>query len=215
MYVLKATFDPDLAIKKVGELLALGDEPERLAEKLGVGSHVDRIRDGIAKGDFKRLFDHIERLRKFIEFEKQMETIRSGKWAFNFMGKGFAEKRLEGLALKRRKLGSLIEAPRWFYKQERVRLISMLRDFAVELSEQGDAEWMEVEVSDLDYPIVNMFESGDTAKAKALIAELDKPFADLDPKFVLTGMEGHRTLNFDFAKSLVTFYMPPRLAEEV
>jgi len=214
MYVLKATFEPDLAVNKVGEMLALAEEPERLAEKLGLPGQVDFVKKGIEQADFKRLLKDMEKLKQFVEIEKQIDDIKNGRWAFNFMGKGFGEKKIAGLEEKRRKLGSLIGAPRWFYKQERVRLLAAIRDYAMEISEQGDSEWVEMAMVAVKYPVMDMFESGDHAAAKSLLAAIEKPFAEIDPHFVLNQIEGHRTLTFDFEKSLVTYYVPPRLAEE-
>ena len=189
MYVLKATFEPKLALEKVSEILALAEEPERVAEKLGIVGPIERVRAGIDQRDFKRLLKDMERLHQFVAIEKQMADIREGRWAFNFMGKGYANKQLDKLSEKRRKLGSLIEAPRWFYKQERVRLLAALRDYAMDISEQGDSEWVDMDYHAGHFPIVGMFESGDTNAARELIAQLEKPFAELSPRFVLTGIE--------------------------
>jgi hypothetical protein len=210
MYVLCATFEPELALNKVAELLALADTPDRLAEKLAIQDELDRVKAGVAGGSFKRLVQDIERIRKFLDLEKEMEDIRAGKWAFAFMGKSFAEGKLKALAEKRRKFGSLIEAPRWYYQQERVRLLSAMRDAALEGSEQGDAEWVESANRPIPYPIVDLFEKGDITGAKTLAAYLEKPLKDLDAKWILTQLEGNRALHFNFEKSIVMFYAPVR-----
>ena len=41
MYVITATFDEELAFARIREMLALGDAPEALAERLGIMRDVD------------------------------------------------------------------------------------------------------------------------------------------------------------------------------
>lgn len=208
MQLLRATFDRDRAYEKVSELLALEDNPERLAEKLNLPRDVEKIQAGITATPCKKLVTDVEKLKEFVELEKEIENIRSGNWTFAFMGKSFAEKKIEGLMEKRRKYGSLIETPRWFYKLDRVWLLNALRDYAFDASHQGDAEWAAEDVESLSLPMTRMFETGDVDAAKVVAQQLSKPFKDVDPTFILTSLEGHRTLYFDLESQAAFYFMP-------
>lgn len=208
MHILRATFDRERAYEKVNELLALEDNPERLAEKLSLARDLEKINAGIAAVPFKRLVSEVEKLHEFVELEDEIDKVRSGNWAFAFMGKGFAEKKIATLLEKRRKFGSLIETPRWFYRQDRVWLLNAIRDYALDASNQGDAEWVEQEVESLPLPVSQMLENGDVDQAKSMAQELGKPLKDIDPLFVLTLLEGHRTFYFDMDKQQAYYYAP-------
>lgn len=207
MHLLRATFDRDRAYEKISELLALEDHPERLAEKLSLPRDVEKIKAGIAVTSYARLLKEVEKLREFVALEKEIEEVQSGKWTFSFMGKGFAEKKIATLMDKRRKFGSLIETPRWFFRQERVWLLNVLRDYALDSSNQGDAEWVENPLDTFTMPVSHMLETGDLDAAKVMVAELGKPFKDVDPAFVMTRLEGHRTLYFDVDKRHAYYYV--------
>lgn len=208
MHILRATFDRDRAYEKVNELLALEDNPERIAEKLNLPRDVEKVTAGIAATSFKRLVTEVEKLREFVELEDEIEKIQSGNWTFGFMGKGFAEKKIASLMEKRRKFGSLIETPRWFYRQDRVWLLNALRDYALDSSNQGDAEWIEDGMEKLTLPVSQMLENGDVEMAKTMADQLSKPLKDVDPLFVLTLLEGHRTFLFDMDKQQAYYYLP-------
>lgn len=208
MHLLRATFDRDLAYEKIGELLALHDNPERLAEKLGLPRDVEKIKAGIEVTPYKRLITEVEKLREFVLLEKEIEDVKSGKWTFGFMGKGFAEKKVATLMEKRRKFGSLIETPRWLFRQERVWLLNSLRDYALDSSNQGDAEWVEDPLESLQLPVSQMLETGNVEEAKLMASELGKPLKDVDPAFVMTRLEGHRTLFFDVEKRHAYYFLP-------
>jgi hypothetical protein len=208
MSLLRATFDRELACEKVNELLALEDKPERLAEKLNVPRDVEKIRAGLAKISFKKLVSEVEKLREFVELEKEIADVEAGKFTLSFLGKGYAVKKLEGLMERRRKFGSLIETPRWFFSQERVWLLNSVRDYALDSSHQGDAEWAQEELESLPLPVSAMFEAGNVETAKAMAAQLGLPFHDTDPQFVLTQLEGHRALYLDMEKQAAFYFMP-------
>jgi len=192
----------------------MGKEPERLAQRLGQPEETESIKRGIQENNMKALVDGVERVQEFLDIEKEIDQVENGRWAMGFMGKGFREKRLKKLRAKRSEYGSLIDAPRAFYQLDRVRLVGLIRDFALDCAEQGDAEWIDSESRPIPYPMVEMFEQGDVDAAKKVASALGKPFESLDPEYLLQHMEGHRALHFDFEKSLVTFYGPIRGANE-
>ncbi len=208
MYVIIATFDSEQAFARMAEVLALGDTPERLAEQLGITRDLTSVKEGVANVSFKRLIDELARLKQFIEVEKQIEDVKTDKSMLRFLGAKFKEKQLTKLQEQRRKFGSLIEAPRWFYQQPRVRLLSAIRDYALDASQQGDATWNDVDEKKLVFPIADMFEAGDVAFAEALITQLEKPLRDVDPRFILEKFEGNRSISFDFTTSMATYYAP-------
>lgn len=208
MHLLRATFDRDLAYEKISELLALDDNPERLAERLSIPRDVEKVKLGIAVSPYKRLVTEVEKLKEFVDLEKEIEQVQSGKWTFGFMGKGFAEKKVASLLEKRRKFGAIIETPRWFFRQERVWLLNALRDYALDSSNQGDAEWVENPLDHLMLPVSRMLETGDVAAAKDMADHLSRPFKDVDPAFVMTRLEGHRTLYFDTEKRHAFYFVP-------
>ncbi|MEM1059638.1 MAG: hypothetical protein AAGK14_10350 [Verrucomicrobiota bacterium] len=214
MYVLCATFDPKLALSKVKEMLAMGEEAERLAQRLGQPDEAAAIKDGVENGSMKALVEGVTRVQEFLDIEKEIEQVENGRWAMGFMGKGFRDKKLKKLRAKRSGYGSLIDAPRDFYQLNRVRLLGLIRDFALDCAEQGDAEWIDTESRPLHFPLAEMFEQGDVDRARKIASALGKPFGNLDPEFVLKTMEGHRALSFDFEKNLVTFYGPIRGSNE-
>ncbi|HEY0257073.1 MAG TPA: hypothetical protein VGC39_06495 [Candidatus Methylacidiphilales bacterium] len=208
MYIIIATFEAEQAFARASELLALGDAPERLAERLGIMRDVAVVKEGVAVTSFKRLINDLARLKQFIEIEKQIEEVEGDKSMLRFLGAKFKEKQLAKLQNERRKFGSLIEAPRWFYKQPRVQLLSAIRDYALDGSQQGDATWSDVDEKKLVFPIAEMFEAADTVFAETLIAQLEKPLKDVDPHFLLEKFEGNRSITFDFKTSMATYYAP-------
>jgi hypothetical protein len=208
MYIITATFEAEQAFARASELLALGDAPDRLAERLGVMRDVAVIKQGVAVSPFKRLIEDLLRLKQFIEIEKQIEDVQNDKTMLRFLGARFKEKQLAKLQSERRKFGSLIEAPRWFYKQPRVQLLSAIRDYALDGSQQGDAAWTDVDEKSLVFPIAEMFEAADLVFAETLVKELERPLKDIDPHFLLEKFEGNRSIAFDFKTSMATYYAP-------
>jgi len=208
MYIIAASFDLDAALSRASEVLALGDSPERLAEKLGITRDLEMVKEGVAVTSFKRLMTDIIKLKQYIEVEKQIEDIKGGKSMLGFLGTKFKDKQVAKLEEDLRKFGALIEAPRWFYKQPRVQLLSAVRDYALDGSQQGDAAWIEVEAEDLVFPIGNMYEHADQAFAQKVEEQLEKPLKDVDPRFLLEKFEGNRSISFDFEKGVATYYTP-------
>jgi len=208
MHIIAASFDPDAALSRTSEVLALGDSPERLAEKLGITRELDVVKEGVAPASFKRLLTDIVKLKQYVEVEKQIESIKGDKSMLRFLGDKFKEKQVAKLEEELRKFGALIEAPRWFYRQPRVQLLQAIRDYALDGSQQGDAAWIEVASEDLVFPIVNMYEHADQPFAQKVAAQLEKPLKDIDPKFLLEKFEGNRSISFDFEKGVATYYTP-------
>jgi hypothetical protein len=208
MYIITATFDPDAAFTRTSELLALGDSPERLAERLGITRDLEVVKQGVANASFKRLLNDMKELKHFVEINRQIEEVRNGKSMLRFLGEGFKEKQIAKLEEESRKFGNLIEAPKWFYQQPRVQLLSAIRDYALDGSQQGDAAWTQIEQEKLVFPIVTMFETADKAFAEELITQLEKPLKDIDPRFLLEKFEGHRSITFDFDKGMAMYYTP-------
>src|SRR5271156_3938046 len=152
MYIITATFDPDAAFARASELLALGDSPERLAERLGISQDLAIVRQGVAPSSFKRLLTDIGQLKHFIEINKQIDEVKNDKSALRFLGTGFKERQIAKLKEQGGKFVSLIDAPLWFYQQPRVRLLSAIRDYALDGSQQGDAAWTDVEKDKMAFP---------------------------------------------------------------
>ncbi len=208
MYIITATFDADAAFARASELLALGDSPERLAERLGITRDLTVVKQGVQTASFRRLFSDLKHLKKYVDIQNQMEDIKGGKTMMRFLGDGFKEKQLARLEEEAKRLGSLIDTPAWFYQQPRVQLLSAIRDYALDGSQQGDAVWTEVERDKLVFPIVAMFETADKTFAQDLVAQLEKPLKDVDPRFLLEKFEGHRSITFDFDKGMAMYYTP-------
>jgi hypothetical protein len=208
MYFITATFDPDAAFARASELLALGDSPERLAERLGVTRDLDIVKQGVLSSPFKRLMNDMQQLKHYVDLNKQIEDTRNGKTMLRFLGEGVKEKQIAKLEAEVKKMGSLIEAPKWFYQQPRVHLLSSIRDYALDGSQQGDAAWTELDRDSLKFPIAEMFESADKVFAQELMVQLEKPLKDVDPRFLLEKFEGHRSITFDFDKGVAIYYTP-------
>jgi len=208
MHIIAASFDPEAALTRTREVLALGDSPERLGEKLGITRDLDIVKQGVVNSSFKRLMADINKLKQYKEVEKQLDEVKTDKSMLRFLGASFKEKQIAKLEEDLRKFGSLIEAPRWFYKQPRVQLLSAIRDYALDGSQQGDAAWIEVEEDNLVFPIVNMYEQADQAFAQSVVSQLERPLKDIDTKFVLEKFEGNRSITFDFEKGVATYYTP-------
>lgn len=208
MYIITASFDAEAAFAKTSEMLALGDSPERLAERLGITRDLDVVKEGVQNVSFKKVMTDINQLKHFIEIEKHIEEIKGGQTMGRFLGEKFKEKQIHKLEEQRRKFGSLIEAPRWFYKQPRVQLLSAIRDYALDGSQQGDAVWTEIDEEKLTFPIADMFEAADHVFAEKLIAQIEKPLKDIDPRFLLEKFEGNRSISFDFEKGVAIYYTP-------
>ncbi len=208
MYIITATFDADAAFARTSEMLALGDSPERLAERLGITRDLDVVKQGVVNAPFKRLINDIKQIKHFVEINKQIEDVKSGKSALGFLGAGFRQKQIAKLEEQRRKFGSLIEAPKWFYQQPRVQLLSSIRDYALDGSQQGDAVWTEIDGDKLVFPIAAMFETADKAFAENLVAQIERPLKDIDPRYLLEKFEGNRSITFDFDKGMAIYYTP-------
>jgi hypothetical protein len=208
MYLITATFEVEAAIERTHELLALSDSPERLAERIGITRDLDMVKLGVAQTSYKQLTLDIIKLKQYLGIEKQIEEVKAGKTMYRFLGNAFQEKQITKLEDERRKFGSLIEAPRWFYKQPRVQLLAAIRDYALDGSLQGDAAWTEVEEQTLVFPIAQMFETADQEFAEKLVEQLEKPLKDTDPRFLLEQFEGNRSITFDFEKNIVFYYTP-------
>lgn len=208
MYIITATFDPDAAFTRTSELLALGDSPERLAERLGVARDLEMIKQGVASASFKRVLNDIRELKQIVEIDRQIEDLKKDKSMLRFLGSGFKEKQVAKLEAERQKAGGLIEGPAWFYQQPRVLLLASIRDYALDGAEQGDAAWVETDPNKLAFPIVSMFETADQAFAENLVAQIEKPLKDIDPRFLLEKFEGHRSITFDFDKGVAVYYTP-------
>jgi hypothetical protein len=208
MYIITATFDADAAFARTSELLALGDSPERLAERLGITRDLEMVKQGVANASFKRLMADLKQLELFVDINRKIEDVKAGKTLMRFLGEGAKEKQIAKLEEEARKLGSLIEAPKWFYQQPRVQLLSSIRDYALDGSQQGDAAWAEVEQESLVFPIANMFESADKVFAQTLVSQIEKPLKDIDPRFLLENFEGNRSITFDFDKGVAIYYTP-------
>jgi hypothetical protein len=208
MHIIAASFDAEAALSRASEVLALGDSPERLAEKLGITRDLDMIKEGVTQASFKRLREDIVKIKQYLEVERQIEEIKGGGSMLRFLGDKFKDKQIARLEEDLRKFGDLIEAPRWFYKQSRVQLLSSIRDYALDGSQQGDAAWIEIEEDKLVFPIVNMYEKADQSFAQKLAEQLEKPLKDVDPKFLLEKFEGNRSIAFDFEKGIATYYTP-------
>jgi len=208
MYIITATFDADAAFARASELLALGDSPERLAERLGITRDLSVVKQGVQPASFRRLIADVKHLKKYVEVRGQIEDVKNGKSMMRFLGEGFKEKQITKLEEEMKKFGSLIDGPTWFYQQPRVHLLSAIRDCALDGSQQGDAAWTEVERDKLVFPIVAMFESANKEFAQELVTQLERPLKDVDPRFLLEKFEGHRSITFDFDKGVAMYYTP-------
>src|SRR5271156_6376554 len=111
MYIITATFDCDAAFARTSELLALGDSPERLAERLGITRDIEAVKQGVANASFKRLLSDIRQLKHYVEINKQIEDVKNEKSILRFLGPGFKEKQIAKLEAESHKFGALIEAP--------------------------------------------------------------------------------------------------------
>jgi hypothetical protein len=208
VYIITATFDADAAFARASELLALGDSPERLAERLGITRDLAMVKQGVQAGSFRRLLADVKHLKQYVEVQKKMDDVKSGKSMMRILGDGFKEKRLAKLEEEAKKFSALIDAPAWFYSQPRVQLLSAIRDYALDGSQQGDAAWTEIEREKLVFPICNMYETADREFAQQLVTQLEKPLKDVDPRFLLEKFEGHRSITFDFDKGTAMYYTP-------
>ncbi len=205
MFVITATFDEELALGRIRDMLALADTPETLAERLGLERDVDLVRQAVVTPSFKRLPNDVKAQKQFVEIGKQIDEVKTGGLAFLF---GSKEKKIARLEEERGKLPPLLATERWFYSHPRVNLLSTIRDYALDGALHADAAWREVDPSILPFPIAVMFAEGDLEFAKTLAAELEKPLKQMDPKFLLTKFEGHRSIGFDLETHMATYYVP-------
>jgi hypothetical protein len=209
MEVITATFSPDMAEAAVQEMLTLGEFPERLAEKLGSAKDADVVAQAVEKSNFKRVLTDVQKIKDYLALMHDIDQVKRGKWAFTFLGAGFKEKQLAKMIEHKKSFGDLMDAPRWFYQHPRVVVLSAIRDYALELS-QSNAHWVDIGKEPLRFPIVQMFERGDVAYAKTLVNDIDRPFKDIDPRFILENFEGHRSISFDFTTNVVISYYPAK-----
>jgi hypothetical protein len=208
MYVITATFDVDQAQARIAELLALGDSPERLAEKLGTPRDLEQLKEGVPATSFKQLVSDVTRLRNFLDLDVQIEKLKNEKSMLRFLGSGFKNKQVAKLEEERSKFGTLMDGPRWFYQQPRVRLLSAIRDYALDGSQLGNAVWVEMDEKALAFPVVAIFQNADVEAATALAAHLEKPLKEIDPRFLLEKFEGHRSISFDLDHGTTLYYTP-------
>jgi hypothetical protein len=208
MFIITATFDEELALTRIREMLALTDTPETLAERLGLANDFDLVKQAVITPSFKRLLTDIKSRRQYVEIGEQIDEAKAGKSVSRLFGTAFQEKKVARLEEERRKIPPVEAVQRWFYTHPRVVLLSSIRDFALDGSLHPDAAWREVTIADLPFPIAKMFETADLDFAKELTAELEKPLKQADAKFLLTKFEGHRSIGFDVATQTATYYVP-------
>jgi hypothetical protein len=208
MFVITATFEEELALARIRDVLAMADTPEAMAERLDLARDLETVRQAVVTPSLRRLMTEVKSRRQYLEITQQIETARSGKSPARFFGGGFSEKKVSRLNEERRKIPPLLDAMRWFYTLPRVVVLSSIRDFALDGSLHPDAAWREVPPSSLTFPIATMFEAGDLDFAKELTQELEKPLKQIDPKFLLTKFEGHRSIGFDLKTGVATYYVP-------
>jgi hypothetical protein len=213
MYVITATFDAELAYGRIRDMLALADAPEALAERLGIERDVAMVKQGVITTSFKRLVAELKKRQQFLDIGQQIAEARKGTTVGRFLGAGFQEKKVAKLEEERKKFDSPLEAQRWFYSHPRVVLLSAVRDYALDGALNQDAAWREVEPSKLPFPIATMFDAVDLDFAKTLTDELEKPFKQTSPEFLLQKFEGHRSIGFDIATSVATYYAPAPVQE--
>ena len=208
MYIITATFDADAAFARTSELLTLGDSPERLAERLGITRDLSMVKQGVVPASFKRVINDVRQLKQYVDLTHQIEEVRNGKTMIRFLGDGFKDKQVAKLEEEAKKFGSLIDGPTWFYQQPRVQLLSAIRDYALDGSQQGDAVWTEIDGTTLVFPIAAMFEAADKVVAQELVTQIEKPLKDIAPRFLLEKFEGNRSINFDLEKGVAIYYAP-------
>ena len=160
---------------------------------------------GITGGSFTRLVKDVEKLAGYVALDQERRDVREGKWTFSFLGDAMTKRKLSKISQQIRQMGSLIESPRWFYKQDRVWLLAAIRDYALAASVHDDGEWFDTEERPLQLPIVEMFEQGDSDQARIVAEHLEQPLVSMDPMFVLQNMEGNRALYFDFETNTVIY----------
>src|ERR1700761_4088749 len=117
MYIITATFDADAAFARTAELLALGDSPERLAERLGITRELGVVKQGVQQANFRRVFADLKGIKKYVEVRQKIEDVRGNKSVLRFLGEGMKGKQLAKLEAEMAQCGSLIDAPAWFYQQ--------------------------------------------------------------------------------------------------
>ena len=208
MFVITATFEEELALSRIRDMVALADTPDTLAERLGMTRDLELVRQAVVTPSLKRLMTELKARRQFLEITQQIAEARSGKSVSRLFGSGFSEKKIKRLEDERKKIPPPVEAKKWFYSHPRVVLLSAIRDFALDGALHPDAAWREVEPSSLPFPIATMFETADLDFAKELTNELEKPLKQIDPKFLLEKFEGQRSIGFDLKTHIATYYVP-------
>jgi hypothetical protein len=210
MFVITATFEAERAYAGINEMLAMGDAPEHMAEMLGLTRDVEMVTQGAAKAPFKRVITEIKRLQRFNEISQQIDEVKAGRSMARLLGSGFRDKQIAKLEEERKKFGSPLEVPSWFYQQPRVRLLAVIRDYALDGSLNNDAAWSEIDIASLTFPLAAMFETADLDFASKLVVELEKPLKSVNPQFLLQNFEGNRSISFDLTNSVATYYTPAR-----
>lgn len=205
MFVITATFDEELALGRIRDMLALADTPETLAERLGIERDVDLVRRAVVTPSFKRLLNDVKARKQYVEIGRQIDEVKTGGLVRLF---GSKEKKIARLEEERGKIPPLIDTERWFYAHPRVNLLSTIRDYALDGALHADAAWREVDPSILPFPVAVMFAEGDIEFVKTLTAQLEKPLKQIDPAFLLTKFEGHRSIGFDLETHMATYYVP-------
>jgi len=182
MFVITATFDEELALGRIREMLAMADAPERMAERLGLERDLEMVRKGITPGSFKRLLNDVKGQKTYVEIGQQIEQEKAGGGGLSRL---FASqtRKIARLEEERRKLPSLVETERWFYTHPRVNLLASIRDYALDGALHADAAWREVDEAHLYFPIVAMFQQGDLDFAK----ELADKFVIMDRGAIVVG----------------------------
>src|ERR1700678_4371750 len=97
MYIITATFDADAAFARTSEMLALGDSPERLAERLGITRDLEMVKQGVVNASFKKLLGDIKQLEYFVGINRKIEEVKNGKSLLRFLGEGMKEKQIAKL----------------------------------------------------------------------------------------------------------------------
>lgn len=205
MLVLKSILEPKAVHSRVRELLELSKDPADLARVLLIAEEADRVERGVRLSQLRELGQQLERLVEIDRVEAAMVEARNPTGLRKLLKKGPDFEKIEKLQERRKTLGDEWQALSWYYRNDRVWLAACVRDMAFDAGLLPDAVWIEIS-DEADYaPTAHLFRKRLLAEGRVLMEGLSGKFNEIDPDFLLTSVDGHKSLHYDPEEKTLTY----------
>jgi hypothetical protein len=148
----------------------------------------------------------MEEMSERQELEAEMSSLRQGKSMLRFLGEERVVAKQQKIKATLRSMSTRHDLIRWFYHHPRIWLLAYVRDAALDASRSSEAEWISVDENDETLaPTAPLLLRGDSDLVKKYSKIMEGKWDSLSPEFILSQMDGHRSLRFDLTTKVVSF----------